>query len=233
VADRATTGGSVSMQEGPMSKVRILIADDHPVVRRGLRSILHSQPGWEVSGEATTGREAVALAAQLKPDVVIMDVSMPELNGVEATRQIVAQGAGTEVLILTMHRSEEIAREVLRAGARAVVLKSDADEALISAVNALRQHKPYLTSRVTEFMLDRYLNGSAERADLPASQLTGREREVLQLVSEGKSNKEVAAALNITVKTAEAHRANLMRKLNLRSVSDLVRYAVRNKIVEA
>lgn len=216
-----------------MAKVRILIADDHAVIRRGLRSLLTLQPGWEVSGEAATGREAVSLAKQLKPDVVVMDISMPELNGVEATRQIVKEVPGTEVLILTMHSSEELARAVLHAGARAIVLKSDADVAVVSAVDALHRHKPYLATTVTEFVLDKYLEGSTEEPALIAGRLTGREREVLQLLSEGKSNKEVAAALHITVKTAEVHRANIMHKLKLRSFSDLVRYAIRNKIIEA
>jgi DNA-binding NarL/FixJ family response regulator len=169
---------------------------------------------------------------RLKPDVAVLDITMPDLNGLEATRQIAKEAPGTEVLILTMHSSEELTREVLRAGARAVVLKSDADEALVSAVDALRQHKPYLTTHVTEFVLDRYLAGIEEDREGRAGHITGREREVLQLVSEGKSNKEVASALGITLKTAEAHRANLMRKLNLRSVSELVRYAIRNKLVE-
>ena len=214
-----------------MAMVRIVIADDHAVVRRGLRSILESQPGWEVCAEATNGREAVAAIKRLKPDVAVLDVTMPELNGLEATRQIVKEVPRTEVLILTMHSSEELTREVLRAGARGVVLKSDADEALIAAVNALRQHKPYLTALATEQVLGRYM--ADDKQSTPAARLTPRERQVLQLVSEGKSNKEVAAALRISVKTAEAHRANIMRKLQLRSVSDLVRYAIRNKIVEA
>ena len=214
-----------------MAKFRILIADDHAVVRRGLRSILESQPGWEVCAEAANGREAVAAIKRLRPDVAVLDVTMPELNGVEATRQIVKEVPRTEVLILTMHSSEELTREVLRAGARGVVLKSDADEALVAAVNALRQHKPYLTAMATEQVLGRYV--ADDKQTTAATRLTPRERQVLQLVSEGKSNKEVAAALRISVKTAEAHRANIMHKLQLRSVTDLVRYAIRNKIVEA
>jgi DNA-binding NarL/FixJ family response regulator len=215
-----------------MAKTRIVIADDHAVVRRGVRAILESQPGWEIVGEATTGREAVEQVRKLKPDVVVLDIGMPELNGLEATRRIVKEAPQTEVLILTMHNAEEVKREILRAGARGVVLKSDADDALVAAVHALRQHKPYLTSHVTEFVMERYVrpgNGDIEPA---GPRLTPREREVLQLVSEGKTNKDVAAALGVSVKTAEAHRANIMHKLNLRTVGDLIRYAIRNKIVE-
>ena len=215
-----------------MTKVRVLIADDHAVVRRGIRSLIMTQPDWQVCGEAVNGRDAVAQATQLQPDVVVMDIAMPELNGLEATRQIAAALPRTEVLILTMDNSEEVARQVLRAGARGFVLKSDADSSLISAVEALRRHKPFLTTHVADLILDRPAE-SDESDRLNDNALTPREREVVQLVAEGKSNKEVASALDISVKTVETHRANIMRKLNLDSVSDLVRYAVRNKIVAA
>jgi DNA-binding NarL/FixJ family response regulator len=214
--------------------LHILIVDDHAIVRRGIRALLESQPGWEVVGEATTGREAVELAKRLQPDIVIMDLSLPELNGLEATRLIVKEAPRSEVLVLTMHHSEELARNVLQAGARGYVLKSDADENLIAAVESLRQHRPFLTSAVTEFVLDDYLRRGPEgdeAAAFPA--LTARERQIIQLLAEGNTNKEAATALGISVKTIEAHRANLMRKLHLRSVSDLVRYAVRNNIVQA
>lgn len=206
-----------------------MIADDHSVVRRGIRALLESQPGWSVVDEAKNGREAVDMATRLKPDVVVMDITMPELNGLEATRQILKASPRTGVLVLTMDKSEEVARQVLRAGARGFVLKSDADTLLISAVDALRQHKPFLTPGVTGFMIDRFVKSEQATED----RLTSREREVVQLVAEGMSNKEIASRLGISVKTAEAHRANIMRKLNLGSVSDLVRYAVRNKIVSA
>jgi DNA-binding NarL/FixJ family response regulator len=209
--------------------LRILVVDDHAVVRRGVRSLLESHEGWEVCGEATTGRDAVEQSRQLRPDVVVMDLSLPELNGLDATRQILKDAPDTEVLVLTMHHSEELARDVLQAGARGYVLKSDADENLITAVDSLRQHKPFLTSTVTEFVLDGYVRrGDAAQED-PA--LTAREREIIQLVAEGQSNKAAATTLGISVKTIEAHRANIMRKLHLHSVSDLVRYAIRNKIV--
>jgi DNA-binding NarL/FixJ family response regulator len=213
--------------------LRILIVDDHAVVRRGVRSLLESREGWEVCGEAATGREAVTESLRLRPDVVVMDVSLPELNGLDATRQILKAAPEIEVLMLTMHHSEELVRDVLKAGARGYVLKDDADEDLIAAIENLRRHEPFLTSKVTEVMLDDYVRrGDGALTDLTSAGVTVREREIIQLVAEGQSNKEVASALGISVKTVEAHRANIMRKLHLRSVSDLVRYAIRNKIMQ-
>jgi DNA-binding NarL/FixJ family response regulator len=214
-----------------MNPLRIVIVDDHAVVRRGVRALLESQPGWEVAGEAVTGREAVDLAKRLYPDIVVMDLSLPELNGLDAARQILKDSPRTEVLVLTMHHSEELVRNVLQAGARGYVLKSDADASLIAAVESLRAHKPFLTSTVTEFVLDDYVH-RAEEDVVNAGTVTPREREIIQLLAEGKSNKETASALSVSVKTVEAHRANIMRKLRLRSISDLVRYAIRNKIVQ-
>ena len=214
--------------------VRIVIVDDHPVVRRGVRALLESQPGWEVSGEGTTGRQAVQLVKDLHPHVVVLDLSLPELNGLDATRQIVKASPQTEVLVLTMHHSEQLARDALQAGARGYVLKSDADQSLIAAVESLSRHKPFLTSKVTQFVLDGYVRRSRAIDDgTPKSAITPREREIIQLLVEGSSNKEAASTLGISVKTIEAHRANVMRKLHLRSISDLVRYAIRNKIVQA
>jgi DNA-binding NarL/FixJ family response regulator len=213
--------------------LRILVVDDHAVVRRGVKSLLESHDDWEVCGEATTGRDAVEQSKRLKPDVVVMDLSLPELNGLDATRQILKEAPETEVLVLTMHHSEELARDVLKAGARGYVLKSDADENLITAVDSLRQHKPFLTPTVTEFVLDDYLRRELSGPDdVPSVSVTAREREIIQLVAEGQSNKEAATTLGVSVKTVEAHRANIMRKLRLRSVSDLVRYAIRNKIAQ-
>jgi DNA-binding NarL/FixJ family response regulator len=213
--------------------LRILVVDDHAVVRRGVRSLLESHEGWEVCGEATTGRDAVEQSRQLRPDVVVMDLSLPELNGLDATRQILKDGPGIEVLVLTMHHSEELARDVLRAGARGYIMKSDADENLIAAVDTLRQHKPFLTSIVTGFVLDDFIRrGDIAQADCSPVGVTSREREIIQLVAEGRSNKEAASTLGISVKTIETHRANIMRKLQLRTVSDLVRYAIRNRIVQ-
>ncbi len=216
----------------PTRAVRILLADDHEVVRRGIRALLESERGVEVCGEAVTGRQAVALAKELNPHVVILDITMPELNGLEAARQIRAEVPNAEILILTMHQSEQIVQDVLAAGARGYILKSDAGRDLLTAVNALSEHRAFVASGVAGVVLDGYLR-SVAAANEPAGPLTGREREVIQLLAEGKSNKEIAVALNITVKTAETHRANLMRKLDLHSLSDLVRYAIRNNIIEA
>jgi DNA-binding NarL/FixJ family response regulator len=216
-----------------MTLLRILIVDDHAVVRRGVRSLLESQPDWEIAGEATTGRQAVDMAKDLQPDIVVMDLSLPELNGLDATRHILKESPRSEILVLTMHHSEQLAREVLQAGARGYVLKSDADQSLIAAIESLRQRKLFLTSTVTEFMLDDYMRRADTSDDgPPKTAVTTREREIIQSLAEGKSNKETASMLGVSVKTIEAHRANIMRKLRLRSVSDLVRYAIRNKIVQ-
>jgi DNA-binding NarL/FixJ family response regulator len=214
--------------------LRIIIVDDHAVVRRGVRSLLESQPGWEVSAEGATGREAVELVKRFRPHVVVMDLSLPELNGLEATRQILKESPQTEVLVLTMHHSEQLARDVLQAGARGYVLKSDADQSLIAAVESLGRHEVFLTAKVTDFVLESYIRRSdAIDETAPKDVVTPREREIIQLLAEGHSNKQAAASLGISVKTIEAHRANIMRKLRLRSISDLVRYAVRNRIVQA
>jgi DNA-binding NarL/FixJ family response regulator len=214
-----------------MPLLRILIVDDHAVVRRGIRSLLESEPGFTVAGEAGNGREAVEMARRLQPDVIVMDLTLPELNGLDAARQIVKESPRIEIVVLTMHHSEELARDVLRTGARGYVLKSDADQSLVTAVKSLRDHKPFLSPNVTEFVLDDYLrrNDGSEGA---LTEVTAREREIIQLLAEGSSNKEVASTLGISVKTIEAHRANIMRKLRLRSVTELVRYAIRNNIVQ-
>ncbi|HET7471471.1 MAG TPA: response regulator transcription factor [Gemmatimonadales bacterium] len=211
--------------------LRILIVDDYEVVRRGIRTLLETEPGWEVCGEASTGPMAVEAAFRLKPDLVVLDLSLPELHGLEVARRILQRHPDTEILVLTMHASEELIRQVLRAGAHGYVLKSDAGEQLVTAVRSLQHRKPFLTARVTEVVLDGFLKGVAD--DAVGEALTPREREVLQLVAEGRSSKSIAAGLGVTVKTIESHRASLMRKLHLRTVADLVRYAVRNGLVEA
>jgi DNA-binding NarL/FixJ family response regulator len=217
-----------------MSTLRILIADDHEVVRRGVRALLEARPGWEVCGEAVTGREAVDAAKRLSPDIVILDIGMPELNGLEAARQIRKDLPGCEVLILTLHESEQVVREVLAVGARGYVLKSDAARDLVLAVEALRNHKPFFTSTVSDMLLHDHLKGRASPglAGPSTGRLSAREREIVQLLAEGKSNKEVATTLGISVKTAETHRTNVMHKLDLHSIAELVRYAIRNKIIE-
>lgn len=216
-----------------MPPLRILVADDHDVVRQGLRSLLESRSGWEVCGEASNGREAVEMGVALKPEIVIMDIAMPTMTGLEATRQILKASPKTQVIVLTMHESEELLREVLDAGARGYVLKTDKGRELISAVDAVCNHNTFFTSRVAEMVLHGYLesNNGALKPMNRTQSLTPREKEVLHLVADGKSNKEVAAGLSISVKTAEAHRINIMRKLNAQSVVDLVKYAMRNNML--
>jgi DNA-binding NarL/FixJ family response regulator len=220
-----------------MEPVRLLVADDHEIVRRGLRSLLEAQPGWQVTAEASDGREAVEKAREIKPDVTVLDISMPSLNGLEAARQMIKNDARAKILILTMHESDPLIREVLDAGARGYVLKSDASRDLVTAVNAVRSNKTFFTAKVAQIVLDGYLDKKPkktdERKDAPCSRLTPRQREIVQLLAEGKSSKEVAVALGLSVKTAETHRANIMRRLDCHSVSELVRYAVRNNIIEA
>jgi len=215
--------------------VQILLADDHEVVRQGLRKLLEGRQHWRVIGEAANGREAVEKVRLLRPDVVVMDFGMPELNGLEATRQIVKAVPRTEVLVLTLHNSEELRDDIVRAGARGYVLKSDTGNDLVDAVDALQQHKPFFSAKVLKTLPRDYLRGSQLNVTRYARRdsLTPREREVVQLLAEGKCNKELAAALGISVRTAETHRYNVMRKLQLHAISDLVRYAIRNKLIEA
>ncbi len=215
-----------------MSALRILIADDHSVVRAGLRALLESRQGWEVSAEASDGRDAVEKATKLKPDVAVLDIGMPLLNGVEATHRIRTASPTTEILILTMHESDDLVQQVIQAGARGYILKDDADRVLIAAVEAASQHKPYFSTRISTAVPD---DSAASPSDTPKptrARLTPREREILQLLAEGKSNKEVAGLLGISVNTAEAHRANIMLKLGVHSFAELVHYAIRNKIIK-
>jgi DNA-binding NarL/FixJ family response regulator len=213
--------------------LRILIADDHELARDGIRSLLEDHPGWEVCAEAKDGREAVANASTLKPDICLLDIGMPNLNGLDAARQILAMIPEARILILTVHDSEQIVREVLATGARGFLLKSDAGRDLVAAVEALEQRQTFFTSKVAQMMVDGYLRPNSDAAISSSGQyvLTPREREVIQLVAEGKTTKEIATALGLSVKTAETHRTNLMRKLDLHSVADLTLYAVRNGIV--
>jgi DNA-binding NarL/FixJ family response regulator len=207
---------------------RVLIADDHDVVRSGVRAILESEAGFEVIGEAADGKAALDLALATSPDVVVLDYSLPLLNGVEVTRQIRARVPGAEVLIFTMHDTNALIREVLEAGARGFLLKSDARRFLIAAVVSLADHKPFFTSKVSEELLQNYL----DKAAVVGSVLTSREKAVVQLIAEGHPNRTIAEVLSISLKTVETHRASSMRKLNLDSTAALVRYAVRNRIVE-
>ena len=221
-----------------MANLRLLVADDHDVVRKGVRMLLEEQPGWEVAAEAANGREAVEKAQLVQPDVTILDLSMPELNGLEAAREIL-KTVQTKILILTMYDSDPLIRQTLEAGARGYLLKSDAGKDLVSAVDALRRNKTFFTPKVAQMVLEGYLgrptkdNEAEDNNRKNGLRLTARQKQILQLLAEGKSSKEVAETLNISVKTAETHRANIMRRLDCHSVTELVRYAIRNHIIEA
>ena len=216
-------------------KLRILLADDHEIVRRGLCSLLQKREGWEVCGEASNGREALELAVRLKPDVVILDIGMPSLNGLATTRQLLQLDPNFKIIILTITDSDQVIREALDAGARGFVLKSDAARDLVSAVEAIQSKRMFFTPRVNDLVLAGFLEkGHAvsrnEAPNLPT--LTAREREITQLLAEGKSSKEVACLLNLSTKTVETHRSNIMRKLSVHSIRDLVVYAIKNNIIQ-
>jgi DNA-binding NarL/FixJ family response regulator len=221
-----------------MKTLKILIADDHDIIREGLKTVLQARPDWVICGEATNGREAVHLASKHRPDVAVLDFSMPELNGLEATRQIRKTLPHTEVLILTMHEAGPLAGQVLAGGARGFLVKTDARRHLIPAIEALAQHKSYLGPVVTAFLLDEFLHspadpGAARPDDLERNgRLTEREREVIQLVAEGRTSKEAAVTLGCQSRTVDTHRTNIMNKLHVHSVGELVRYAVRNEIIQ-
>jgi DNA-binding NarL/FixJ family response regulator len=213
--------------------MRILVADDHDLMRRGIRTIIESHKGWEICGEALTGYQAVAKAQELKPDVAILDISMPELNGIEAAKRIRKASEKTEILMLSMHYSDQIIRDVVDAGIRGYLVKSDSGRDLATALETLAAHKPFYSRCVSDVIVNpprREIGSDSKRF---ASRVTSRENEIVQLLSEGKSSKEVAVQLDISVKTVETHRANIMRKLELHSLSELVRYAIRNQIIEA
>jgi DNA-binding NarL/FixJ family response regulator len=217
-----------------METTTVLIVDDHQVMRRGVRAVVELLEGWEVCGEASTGREAVEMVEKLQPQIVVMDVTMPELNGLDATRQIKKIAPATEILMFTGLETEELIRQVFEAGARSYILKTDGREQLEAALMALAAHKPYFTTQVGEILFDKFLHGKPKAEEQSVDgRLTDREREIVQLLAEGASNKEVADALGISVKTVETHRAAIMKKLKFKSFSDLVRYAIRNHIISA
>jgi two-component system, NarL family, response regulator NreC len=209
-------------------KIRILLADDHAVVRQGFGRILAAHDDMEVIGEAGNGREAIQLAEELKPDLVVMGVSMPELNGIEATRRLIKAAPRTRVLALSMHKDSVYVREILRAGAQGFLLKDASDDDLIAAVRAVGHGQGYISPSVSEAVLSDYRRHVSDPIDL----LTSREREVLQLIAEGKTNKEIAAALNLSIYTVDAHRGRIMEKLNLHSTGEIVRFAMRNGLID-
>lgn len=211
-----------------MKRIRILLADDHAVVRQGFKMILGAQPDMEIVGEAGNGREATELAEELKPDLVVMDVAMPELNGIEATRRLAASLPHTRVIALSMHKDSVYVREILRAGARGYLLKDSPAGDLVAAVRAVASGQSYLSPAVSNAVLDDYRRHVTNPIDL----LTTREREVLQMIAEGKTNKEIATVLNLSVYTVDAHRGRIMEKLNLHSINELVRFAVRNGLID-
>jgi DNA-binding NarL/FixJ family response regulator len=216
--------------------LRILLADDHELTRSGLRYLLEKREDWSVCGEASNGRMAVQMAERLRPDVAILDMSMPELNGLEATRLILKKQPQLKILIFTMHETERVIVDVMEAGARGVVLKSDVGENIVAAVESVSKGRRFFTSRVAETVVEAYLSKRSDgEKDGALNQfiLTTREREVVQLLAEGRSNKEVADRLGISARTAEGHRSEIMRKLKLSSLADLVRFAIRNGIVQA
>jgi DNA-binding NarL/FixJ family response regulator len=217
-----------------MKKLRILIADDHELMRTGTRALIEVNENWEVCGEARNGREAVELTEKLKPDLVVLDIAMPELNGLEATRQIKKLLPETEVLILTGSTTEQLVHDVFESGARSYIYKTDACTQLTHAIETVSRHKPFFTSKISEILFDRFMRSdNSKKQAHPGEPLTPRERETLQLLAEGKTNKDLADYFGVSVKTVETHRAAVMRKLRLESVTHLVRYAIRNGFIEA
>jgi DNA-binding NarL/FixJ family response regulator len=211
-----------------MKRIRILLADDHAVVRQGFKMILSAEVDMEIVGEAGNGREAIEQAEKLRPDIVVMDVAMPELNGIEATRRLAASMPHTRVIALSMHKDSVYVREILRAGARGYLLKDSGASDLVSAIRAVASGESYLSPAVSNAVLDDYRRHVTNPIDL----LTSREREVLQMLAEGKTNKEIAVVLNLSVYTVDAHRGRIMEKLNVHSINELVRFAVRNGLID-
>lgn len=215
---------------GPHGPRKILVVDDHTVVRRGVRSLIESVPGWEVVGEASDGQEALALAEQLQPHIIVMDLSMPKIGGIDTTVQLRKKLPDVEVLILTMHESDQLVSQAVRAGARGYLLKNESDEKLMEALDALWRHQPYFSPGVSETLLQGYLSAVDNASD--PKRLTPRERQIVKLVAEGNSNKKIANILDVSIKTVETHRSAAMHKIGAKSSADLTLYAVRNDLVQ-
>jgi len=216
-----------------MKAIRVLVADDHEVVLEGVRSLIERQPDLEVCGLATTGREAVDLARKARPDVVVLDMTMPELNGLDAIRQIRKALPDTEVVVFSAHSSEDIIEEVFEAGAKSYIEKTEASRDLVKAIRSLAEHKPFFTSQASQILFAKFLDGGAKKKpDRLEQKLTPREKEIVRLLAQSSSNKEIAAILGISIRTVETHRATVMHKLGVRSVAGVVRYAIRHHIVE-
>lgn len=215
-----------------MDRVRILLADDHTILRDGIRALLEDEPDMLVVGEAEDGRTAVKLACQLQPDVVLMDIAMPLLNGLEATRQIMQECPQVKVLILTMHENEEYIRQVLASGAMGYILKDAAARELLDAIHAVCHGEPVLSPAITRLVIENYLRWGDLQQEDSSDKLSPREREVLQLIAEGYSSKQIAEILSISIKTVQAHRTNLMSKLDLHDRADLIKYAIQRKIID-
>jgi two-component system, NarL family, response regulator NreC len=216
-----------------MYPLRILIADDHEVVREGMRTLIEHEPGWQVCGTATNGQEAVETAKKVKPEVVVLDMTMPELDGLEALRQIKRVLPNTEVVVFSVHHSEKVIEQLFDAGAKSYIQKSDAGRHLVAAIKSLAEHKPFFTPEVSKILFAKFMStGSGKKREGQEHTLTDRERDVVRLLAQGSSNKEVALALGISVRTAETHRATITRKLGFDSLAALIRYAIRNNIIE-
>jgi two-component system response regulator NreC len=217
-----------------MSPLRVLIADDHELVRQGMCALIEHEPGWQVCGTATNGLEAVEIAKRLKPGVVVLDLTMPELSGLEALREIKRALPNTEVVIFSAHHSEEVIEQLFDAGAKSYIQKSDAGRHLVTAIKSVAEHKTFFTPEISDILFARFFPaGARKKKSGPEHSLTAREREIVRLLAEGQSNKEIAASLGISIRTAETHRARLMSKLKIDSLPALVRYAIRNNIIEA
>ncbi len=210
---------------------RIVLADDHEAIRLGVSSMLSSRPDWRIVGEAGNGREALDLIRSTQPDIAILDYSLPEMNGLEIARAVKREMPRVEVLIFTMHDREDVLADLLTAGVRGYLLKSDASRHLVAAVDALASRRPYFSANISQILLDKFVETVAKSG--PTSVLTPREREIVQLIAEGRLNKEIAAILDLSIKTIETHRSTVMHKLHLNTTADLVRFAVRNNIIEA